>query len=144
MQTAPRTPLPRTSSSRVRTWQLLAALPFGIIVGLLLRHLGAHGVSTAHIFGQLGQLWLNALRMTLIPLVFFLMTAGVAGIARTASGGRVARIAVTVFLGLLCVGSILGAVVALCLMVLWPVAPLHAAVPPASSASPSLLAEFVS
>src|SRR5215472_3994058 len=143
MDTAPRTLLPRTSSSRMRTWLLLAALPFGITVGLLLRHLGAHGISTAHIFGQLGQLWLNALRMTLIPLVFCLMTAGVASIARTASGGRVARIAIGVFLGLLCIGSVLGAVAALCLMALWPVVPLHATVPAASSASPSLLAEFV-
>ncbi len=144
MKTASRTLLQRARSSRARTYQLLAALPLGIIVGLLLRHLGPRGISAAHTFGEIGHLWLNALQMTLIPLIFCLMTSGVARIARTASGGRVVRIAVSVFLGLLLVGSIIGALTALGLMVLWPVVQLHATATSASAAPPSLLAEFVS
>lgn len=130
--------------SRARTWQLLAALPLGVIAGLLLRRLGPHGISASHTLGQFGQLWLNALRMTLIPLAFCLMTAGVATIAGTTAGGKVVRAAITVFLGLLFLSSIIGALGALGLMALWPVTQLHAASPAASTAPPSLLAAFVS
>lgn len=143
MATASRTPQLTTPSGRARPLQLLAALGLGVAAGLLLRRLGPHAISAAHTVGQLGQLWLNALRMTLIPLVFCLMTVGVARIAQTASGGRVVRIAISVFLGLLLVGSIIGAIAALGLMALWPVAQMHATAPSASTAPPSLLASFI-
>jgi proton glutamate symport protein len=134
----------RTGSSQ--TWRLLAALALAIAGGVLARHFGARGIATAQTFGQFGQLWLNALRMTLIPLVFCLMTAGIASIAKSASGGVVARIAITVFVLLLILGSVLGALTMLGLMALWPVSVLHVAAAAAStsqSAPPSLLSEFV-
>src|SRR5215469_5235012 len=142
MATAFRTPQPR-APKRARTWQLLAALPLGIIAGLLLRHLGPHGISAAHTLGELGQLWLNALRMTLIPLVFCLMVAGVATIARTASGGKVVRVAVTVFLGLLAIASVIGTFGALGVMAIWPVAQIHTTTTQTLAAPPSLLESFV-
>ena len=127
---------------RSQTLRLLAALVLGVCGGLLARHFG--WLAGAAAAGQLGQLWLNGLRMTLVPLVFCLMTAGVAEIARTAAGGRVARVAVTVFVALLLIGSVLGVVTVLVLMRLWPVAALRIApVAAAGAAPPSLLAEIV-
>ncbi len=126
---------------RGQTLRLLAALVFSVGAGLLARRMGWLGGAAA--VGQLGQLWLNGLRMTLVPLVFCLMTAGVADIARTAAGGRVARIAVTVFLALLVLGSVLGALTMLGLTKLWPVVALQAAPLASGVAPPSLLGEFV-
>jgi Na+/H+-dicarboxylate symporter len=111
---------------------------------MLARHFGARGISTAQTLGQFGQMWLSALRMTLIPLVFCLMTAGIASIAKTASGGAVARTALVVFLLLLLAGSVLGVFTALGLMALWTPVPLHNATTAATPALPSLLGEFVS
>ncbi len=126
---------------RGRTLRLLAALVLGIGAGLLARRLGWLGGAAA--IGQIGQLWLNGLRMTLVPLVFCLMTAGVAEIARTAAGGKVARVAVAVFLALLLIGSVLGVVTVLGLMRIWPVAALRVAPAIAGAVPPSLLAEIV-
>jgi proton glutamate symport protein len=135
-----------TSPSRSpKSWLLLVVLVAGIAAGFALRHAGPHGLSIAGAVGQFGQLWLNALRMTLVPLVFCLMTAGVASIIRTANAGSVVRTAIAVFTGLLLLGSVAGVVTVLALMKLWPVMPLHAtAVAAATTAPPSLLAEFVS
>ncbi len=129
---------------RDRRCGCLLALVLGVAAGLLARRLG-DGWGRRRRSGQLGQLWLNGLRMTLVPLVFCLMTAGVANIARTAAGGRVARVAVTVFLALLLVGSVLGVLTMLGLMRLWPVAALRvaAAARLKQAAPPSLLGEFV-
>lgn len=125
---------------------MLAAVVLAVAGGLLCRHLGAKGLATAQLLGQFGQLWLNALRMPLVPLVFCLMTAGVAGIASSAAAGKVARIAVTTFLLLLVLGSVLGVLITVGLTTLWPVAPLHSVPVVASTvaAPPSLLAEFIS
>jgi Na+/H+-dicarboxylate symporter len=126
---------------RGQTLRLLVALVLGVAAGLLARRMG--WLAGAGYVGQLGQLWLNGLRMTLVPLVFCLMTAGVAEIARTAAGGRIARIAVTVFLALLVIGSVLGVFTMLGLMRLWPVAALRVAATGSAVVPPSLLGEFV-
>lgn len=144
METAAELPPQPAAPSRARAYQMLAALVLGVAGGLLLRRFGSQGISIAHNLGQLGRLWLNALQMTLIPLIFCLMTVGVARIARSASGGAVARIAMSVFLGLLTIGSILGTLTALGLIALWPLAQFHSAAAAASAATPSLLTEFVS
>ena len=47
--------------------------------------LGAVGVVE-----QLGQVWLNALRITVIPLVFGLLVTGIVSIADAAATGRLA------------------------------------------------------
>lgn len=69
-----------------RTLSILLALTFGLAVGTALRFYGGPDNAVAIFLQPLGQLWLNGLRMTLVPLVFCLMTAGVAGLAGTATG----------------------------------------------------------
>ena len=88
-------------------------------------------------------MWLNGLRMTLVPLVFCLMTSGMAGLADTATGGgRLVGIAVGVFVALLFVASIAGMLSAKALMLLWPVHPLGLATPSvaATGAPPNFVA----
>ena len=46
---------------------------------------------------HVGDLWLNLLRMTVIPLVFSLLVTGVASVADAASSGRLAARAIIVF-----------------------------------------------
>ena len=64
---------------------------------------------TVAVVEGLGQLWLNALRMTIIPLVFSLLVTGIASIADAAATGRLALKAVIVFAVLL-VGATAGGI----------------------------------
>jgi proton glutamate symport protein len=105
-----------------RTASILVALVAGLFSGLALRVLVGHHTAVAGFLEPVGELWLNALRMALVPLVFCLMTAGVAGLADTATGGgKQVGIAVAVFLTLLFGASVLGVGTAEALMSVWPV-----------------------
>jgi proton glutamate symport protein len=111
-----------------RTRSILAALIAGLAVGIALRFYLGPDNAIAGFLQPIGQLWLNALRMTLVPLVFCLMTAGVAGLASTATdSGRQVGIAVAVFFSLLLVAAVIGTLTAEALMFLWPVRPLDVA-----------------
>ncbi len=62
-------------------------------MGLLLGTLGARAEwqldPALGIAGAIGGLWLDALRMTVVPLVFSLIVTGIASAAATASAGGV-------------------------------------------------------
>jgi Na+/H+-dicarboxylate symporter len=129
-----------------RTTSILLALAAGLIAGMALRIFVGHDTSIAAFLEPVGELWLAALRMTLVPLVFCLMTAGVAGLADTAAGGgKQVAIAVAVFLTLLLVASLIGAAAAEALMTLWPVKPLDMslATQPAVATAPPNFARVV-
>lgn len=70
-----------------------------------------------------GTLWVNAIRMTVVPLVFSLLVVGVAGTSDTAAIGRLGGRAVILFLLLLAVVSGLSTVVAAPIFALLPIAP---------------------
>jgi Na+/H+-dicarboxylate symporter len=71
----------------------------------------------------LGQVWLNALRMTVIPLVFSLLVTGIVSIADAAATGRMAGRALMVF-AILLVGATVYAILAgLGLLQIWPIDP---------------------
>ena len=116
-----------------RTGLILLALIAGLAAGLTLRSIGPIGPMLAADVKPVGQLWLNSLRMTLIPLVFCLMTVGVSAAAQSAAMGRLVVKALIAFVALLVFGSILGAVTAESLLQLWPIQPISA--PPALAAS---------
>jgi Na+/H+-dicarboxylate symporter len=79
--------------------------------------------SAAGVVEAFGGLWLNALRMTVVPLIVALLITGVASVADTAkTGGLVAR-AVLLFGVLLLAATIYGVVAVNGLLALWPVAP---------------------
>lgn len=103
---------------------VIAALVAGVVVGAL-----AQGSQAAWLTGalgvveSLGQVWLNALRMTVIPLVFSLLVTGIVSIADAAATGRIAVRSLVVFAVLL-VGATLYAILAgLGLLAVWPINP---------------------
>jgi Na+/H+-dicarboxylate symporter len=120
-----------------RTSSILLALIAGLLAGIVLRFFAGHDNAIAGFLQPVGELWLNALRMTLVPLVFCLMTSGVAGLADTATGsGKHVAIAVSVFLTLLLAASLIGTGVGEALVTLWPVKPLDTALAAHSALAP--------
>lgn len=102
--------------------QVLLALSLGLAVGMGAQKWGLPGGSaTADMIQSLGQLWLNALRMTIIPLVFSLLVTGVASIADAARAGRMALKAVAWFAAMITVAVIYSVAVSYGLLSLWPV-----------------------
>jgi Na+/H+-dicarboxylate symporter len=69
--------------------RVLLALAAGLAAGAAAQTYGIPGgTGTVALIEGLGQLWLNALRMTVIPLVFALLVTGIASIADAAATGR--------------------------------------------------------
>lgn len=84
------------------TTRILAGLAAGAIVGLLLAWIDpVLGVRVADVVQPFGKLWLNALQMTVVPLVLALVIVGVNTASDAASSGRTARRAIVVFLVIL-------------------------------------------
>lgn len=104
--------------------QVLTALVVGLVVGAAVQSSGIPGgEGTVAMVEGIGQLWLNALRMTIIPLVFSLLVTGIASIADAAATGRLALRAVWVFAALLVGATVYGVLAAQGLLVLWPIDP---------------------
>jgi Na+/H+-dicarboxylate symporter len=121
----PRSPVTRALSSL--SVLVLAALIAGLVVGGLAAGGEAepHGavVSALSVLEKLGQTWLNALRLTVMPLILALLVVGVAAIADAAATGRLAARALMVF-GLLIVFATVYAIIAgLGLLNLWGIDP---------------------
>ena len=104
--------------------QVLLALALGLAAGAGAQKWGLPGGhATADFIQALGQLWLNALRMTIIPLVFSLLVTGIASIADAARTGRLAMRAVAWFGGLIVFATIYAVGAAYGLHALWPIDP---------------------
>jgi proton glutamate symport protein len=109
--------------SSLSLWVMLA-LAGGLAAGAAAQIYGIPGgVGTIAVIDAVGQLWLNALRMTIIPLVFSLLVTGIASIADAAATGRLALKAVMVFVLLLVGATIYAFASSLGLHALWPIAP---------------------
>jgi proton glutamate symport protein len=104
--------------------RVLLALAAGLAAGAAAQAYGIPGGTGAvALIEGLGQLWLNALRMTIIPLVFALLVTGIASIADAAATGRLALRAVAVFAVLLVGATVYGIVASQGLHALWPIDP---------------------
>ncbi|MBK1621916.1 hypothetical protein CKO42_26825 [Lamprobacter modestohalophilus] len=70
-------------------WQILIALALAVIVGLLVGEDGnLFGVTFFAIFDFIGQLFLNALKMIIVPLIVSSIIVGVASIGDSENLGR--------------------------------------------------------
>ncbi|HSO82451.1 dicarboxylate/amino acid:cation symporter [Thiocapsa sp.] len=70
-------------------WQILIALVLAIVIGLLIeRDTGLFGVTLYGIFAFLGELFLNALKMLIVPLIVSSIIVGIAGIGDSSNLGR--------------------------------------------------------
>lgn len=104
--------------------QVLLALVLGLAAGMGAQRFGLPGgAGTADFIQSIGQLWLNALRMTIVPLVFSLLVTGVASIADAARAGRIAVKAVGWFAVLIVFSVCYSVAVSYGLLSLWPIDP---------------------
>lgn len=101
----------------------LLALGAGVAVGVVVRATGS-GMLTdvAQLVLPLGTLWLNALRMTLVPLVFAMVAQGMITLDRSGdAGGRLLGITLPLVLGLLVVAVTIGIGLGVVFDAIWPV-----------------------
>src|SRR6187402_1865215 len=95
------------------TARVLAGLLLGAALGIVLTaYQPSLAAAVASVAQPIGNLWLNASQMTVVPLVVALVILGVASTSDAAVSGRTARRAIVVFLVLLCAGATFAAVFA--------------------------------
>lgn len=126
----------------------LGALLAGIAIGLVLRAWATPpAISVADGLKPLGQLWVQGLQMTLVPLVFTMVAGGVAAAVKAGTGARLIGGAMLIFVALLLVAALLGGAVTTMALWAWPLPtdaltglPTIATVPPLPSIGDQLLA----
>ena len=85
--------------------RVLLAVVAAIVIGVIIAAFGDAGaIGAADAIAPIGALWVNAIRMTVIPLVFSLLITSVASVADIKSIGRLGRRTLLVFF-LLIVGT---------------------------------------
>lgn len=98
------------------------ALAAGVAVGAAIGASGDAGlVGVATEVEYVGELWLNALRMTVIPLVFSLMVTGIASVADAAATGRLAARSLFVIAVMLVTSTAYACLVLPLAYAVWPV-----------------------
>jgi Na+/H+-dicarboxylate symporter len=107
-----------------KAWWVLIALIVGLVGGMAALKAG-DGLREPMIQAAsiVGSLWLNALKMTVIPLIVALLVTGIARTADAARGGRIAAISVSFFLGIFLCSAMLGAFFTPVLTGLFPLPP---------------------
>ncbi len=104
--------------------RILISLIAGLVAGIAVAGWSAAYAGSAIAVAQpIGTAWLNALQMTIVPLVVALLVTGVAATAEAVSAGRVAAVSIGFFVITLFVTAVLGAILT---PVLLAVAPLPA------------------
>ncbi|MFO1465482.1 MAG: cation:dicarboxylase symporter family transporter [Steroidobacteraceae bacterium] len=102
---------------------ILLALCAGLLAGALLGHHPGDAGRHARGHRTLGALWLNGLRVTVLPLVFALLVTGVGTVRDSAAGGRVAARSIGWFVVLLAGSASLAALLVPLALRLVPVDP---------------------
>jgi Na+/H+-dicarboxylate symporter len=107
-----------------RTRLILAALVLGTLGGIVLRWVGPGWlIAAATATLPLGQLWVRALQMTLIPLIFAMITHGVASAAASGQGSRLIGSTLGLFALTMVVTVVLSTIVTETVLHIWPIAP---------------------
>tara|TARA_R110001606_G_scaffold200137_1_gene348027 strand:- start:38 stop:1261 length:1224 start_codon:yes stop_codon:yes gene_type:complete len=96
---------------------ILVALVLGIVIGLLF---GSRSPLLVEAADVVGHMWLNALRMTVIPLVFTLLIVGIGKAASMARAGRMTARAIGFMIFILWCSSAMAAFVTPALLQLFP------------------------
>lgn len=81
-------------------WIILSALVAGMLLGIAIELVAPDaGSASLPYIEPIGLLWLNALKMTIVPLVVALLITGITATADAARAGKLAARAVAIFLG---------------------------------------------
>ena len=124
MSKAPAAAKKAKAAPSFRAYYALAALVVGLALGAL-----AGGLSevaretTLGVAGFIGTLWLNALKMTVIPLVVALLIVGIAKSAEAALGGRIAGRSVVWIVAVCTASAVFGALAIIFLTRAFPLSP---------------------
>lgn len=103
--------------------RILAGLGIGLALGIgMAAQAPDAALSGIAVAEPVGTAWLNALRMTIVPLVVALLVTGVAQTAEAARAGRIATRSLLLFVAILWLSSGIGAIVTLSLLDLFPLA----------------------
>jgi Na+/H+-dicarboxylate symporter len=103
------------------TARVLIGLALGMLAGVVSTLVGDDfAARLASIVAPIGTLWLNALRMTVVPLVVSLVIVGVTDASSAAAAGRATALALGLFVALLAAVAAATAVVAPAVYSLWP------------------------
>lgn len=106
------------------TTRVLVALTAAAVIGLLLAWMApTTGMHVAAVAQPIGKLWLNALQMTVVPLVGTLVVLGVSTARDAAASGRIARRAIIIFLIVLTCAATFAAIAAPAFLSLMPHSP---------------------
>jgi len=102
--------------------RILIALAAGLVLGIVAsRTSGGADPTIVYSADVVGAMWLNGLRMTIIPLVVALLVTGIAQSAEAARGGRIAgRMIVTVIV-VLAVSATIGMILTPLLLSVFPI-----------------------
>jgi Na+/H+-dicarboxylate symporter len=104
-----------------RPTRILISLIAGLALGVLLSAWSPRlAVTVTSVAEPTGTLWLNGLRMTIVPLVVALLVTGIAATAEAARASKLATRALIIFVALLWTSSALGALITLGLLDLFP------------------------
>ena len=122
------------------TLRIFLALLAGLAVGALLPI--DVGKPLLPVTDAIGNLWLQALQMTIIPLIAGLLFTGIATSVGQAGGGRTAGRALLAFFGLLVFSAVWSMIFVPLLLEWWPAPPAAAAAIVAGSAGAAPVAEI--
>ena len=92
------------------TWLVLGALILGLLLGALSHQAGSLREPLISIASMVGGLWLDALKMTVIPLIIALLITGIVSGADHARAGRVAARSIIWFVIVLTLSALFGAI----------------------------------
>jgi len=103
------------------TVRILIGLVVGLSLGILLGAVGPAWQPMALVAADtVGGLWMDGLRMTIIPLVFALLVVGIARVVGAGAAGGLATRSLLWFAGLLLASALLTAVLMPLLLSIWP------------------------
>lgn len=125
-QAAPRGDENGLVAIRLPVWWTLGGLVAGLVAGMLLAG-NAAADSVLAVTDPLGNLWLRALQMTIIPLVAALLVVGIARMAEAARAGPVARRMLLIIAAMLVLGGVIAVTVMPLLLSAFPIPPEAAA-----------------
>jgi len=102
--------------------RILVALIAGLLLGIAAAALAVPALTTnlLAVAEPVGGLWLDALRMTIVPLVVSLLITGIAAGTQAARAGRLTLRAIVIFLIVLWSSALLGAMLLPTIVDLWP------------------------
>ena len=90
--------------------RILSALVAGLLLGILSAAAGGAWVENVLTVAEpIGGVWLDALKMTIVPLIVSLLITGIAGAAEAARASRLAGRSIVLFMVILWASALLSA-----------------------------------